>query len=183
MSEERDARKAAVYQALCACLGLPPESDAAALLLHPCRAEPEPMPQAPRTQDAVYYALLPDDRAEPLPTMLVSHGREGSEKPVSLWGVLAFRLQLICYGPNAEENAERIRRMLYLDGAGNPRAILRQAGIWPVPDPPQAQVLAETENSLYRFRADLAVPLRARQELKARLPGAVSAPDIVLHRR
>ena len=183
MSEDNARWRSAVYQALCACLGLTPGSAAADTLLQPAWSEPEPTPQAPRQRNVIYYALARDDSAEPLRKTLVCTGREGSEKPAAVQGLLAYSLRVICYGPEAEDNAERIRCMLVPDGAGSPRAILRKAGVYPIPDPPQPQVLAETESGLYRRRADLAVSLRVRQELKTKQPGIASVPNIIVHGR
>ena len=85
--------------------------------------------------------------------------------------------------PACEEYALRIRHMLYLDGAGFPRRILREAGIYPVPDPPQPSLLHEEEGSLWRKRADLTVSLRVREEQRGQARGSIhSAPAVILHK-
>ena len=72
--------------------------------------------------------------------------------------------------------------MLYLDGSGFPRRILRDAGIYPVPNPPQPSLLHEEEGSLWRKRADLTVSLRVRYEQTARTRGSIqSAPAVIIH--
>ena len=74
--------------------------------------------------------------------------------------------------------------MLYLDGPGFPRQILRKAGIYPVPDPPQPSLLHEEEGSLWRKRADLTVSLRVRDELRSQTRGSItSAPAVILHKQ
>ena len=71
--------------------------------------------------------------------------------------------------------------MLYLDGYGFPRRILRDAGIFPIPDPPQPALLHEEEGSLWRKRADLAIPLRIRYEQQAGTrPSIATAPVVIL---
>ena len=76
----------------------------------------------------------------------------------------------------------RIRSMLYLDGAGFPRKILRDAGIFPVPDPPQPALLHEEEGSLWRKRADLTIRLRVRDEQRGQSQGSITtAPAVILH--
>jgi hypothetical protein len=73
--------------------------------------------------------------------------------------------------------------MLFLDGAGFPRRILRDAGIYPVPDPPQPSILYEEEGSLWRKRADLTVSLRVRDEQRGPARCSIrTAPAIILHR-
>ena len=72
--------------------------------------------------------------------------------------------------------------MLYLDGRGFPRQILRNAGIFPVPDPPQPSLLHEEEGSLWRKRADLTIQLRVRDEQRAQARSVISLPPaVVLH--
>ena len=77
----------------------------------------------------------------------------------------------------------RNRNVIYLDGRFFPRQILRNAGIYPVPDPPQPQLLHEEEGSLWRRRADLTISLRVRDEQVAQARGSVTtAPAVVIHR-
>jgi hypothetical protein len=73
--------------------------------------------------------------------------------------------------------------MLYLDGRGFPRQILRNAGIFPVPDPPQPSLLHEEEGSLWRKRADLTIQLRVRDELTAQARNSISTAPAVIIRR
>ena len=59
-----------------------------------------------------------------------------------------------------------------------------KAGIWPVPDPPEPQLLHEPEGSLWRQRADLTVSLRAEEKEThpARRGAVASAPAVVIRR-
>ena len=103
-------------------------------------------------------------------------------------GILFFRLdpadrtlQIVCYGPHALSNARKIRAFLYVDGPGFPRSILRKAGLYPVPDPPEPMLLHEPEGSLWRTRADLTVSLRAEEkETHPVRRGAVTVPPAVI---
>ena len=94
----------------------------------------------------------------------------------------AWRLQVVCYGPQALENARKIRAFLYLDGSGFPRSILRKAGLYPVPNPPEPLLLHEPEGSLWRRRADLTISLRAEetQTHPARRNAITSAPAVII---
>ena len=86
----------------------------------------------------------------------------------------------ICYGPHALSNARKIRSFLYVDGPGFSRAILRNDGLYPVPDPPEPMLLHEPEGSLWRQRADLTVSLRAEEkETHPTRRGAVTVPPAV----
>ena len=95
-----------------------------------------------------------------------------------------YNLVIVCYGPACEEYARRIRHMFYLDGRFFPRQILRDAGIFPVPDPPQPSLLHEEEGSLWRKRADLVISIRILERNRYYLPQSPiqSAPEVVLHR-
>lgn len=73
--------------------------------------------------------------------------------------------------------------MLYLDGAGFPRRILRAAGIFPVPDPPQPSLLHEEEGSLWRKRADLSISLRVKDEQRAQSRGSIRSTPAVVFRK
>ena len=173
-----------LYKALCACFGLSPSSSEASVLIREAYQEPENAPRPPRSADVIYYSAEPDPAGMEAPASYVSDNpASASHSPaVSLYA--AYRLQVVCYGPNALENARKIRAFLYLDGSGYPRSILRKAGIYPVPDPPEPQLLHEPEGSLWRQRADLTVSLRAEEkETHPVRRGAVaSAPAVVIRR-
>ena len=177
-------RGPALFSALCACFGLAPSSPEASALIREAYQEPENAPRPPRSANVVYYSVFPDDAPEPPPEYTAENPERASHVPaVSFFS--ACRLQIVCYGPQALANARTIRAFLYADGPGMPRAILRKAGLYPVPPPPEPVLLHEPEGSLWRARADLAVSLRAAEkETYAGRRGAVAAaPAVVLHPR
>ena len=172
-----------LYKALCACFGLSPSSSEASVLIREAYQEPENAPRPPRSTDVIYYSLEPDSAPEPPAVYGAANPGSVSHTP-SVSSFSAWRLQVVCYGPNALENARKIRAFLYLDGSGYPRSILRKAGIYPVPDPPEPQLLHEPEGSLWRERADLTVSLRAEEKEThpARRGAVASAPAVVIRR-
>lgn len=173
----------AVFDALCACLDLDRTSPEAAALIREACAEPENTPRLPRNRNVVYWTLQQDADARVRPPELDSLPAGAGRNTPVVYTTLNYRLQIVCYGPACEEYALRIRHLLFLDGAGFPRKILRDAGVFPVPDPPQPLLLYEEEGSLRRARADLSVPLRVRAEFPAAARGAVaSAPAVVISR-
>ena len=166
----------AIFDALRACLNL---SEPEALsLIHEAYAEPENVPRPPRNRNVIYWTVLRDLFADPVST---EYRDEPSAPLVST--TLKYQLIIVCYGPDCETHARRIRSMLYLDGHGFPRQILRAAGIFPVPDPPQPSLLHEEEGSLWRRRADLTVRLRVRDEQTAQTRGSITtAPPVIIRR-
>ena len=183
MISESSSFHTAIFDALCACLNLDRNSAAAAALIHEAYAEPENVPRPPRNRNVIYWTALQDPGSDPVSTACnAEDGTGGNHVPV-VYTTLKYQLIIVCYGPASEEYALRIRHMLFLDGAGFPRRILRDAGIYPVPDPPQPALLHEEEGSLWRKRADLTVSLRVRDEQRAQARGSITAaPAILLHR-
>ncbi len=181
MNSESSAFHMAIFDALCACLNLNPNSREAIALIHEAYAEPENVPRPPRNRNVIYWTVLQDYSTDPVPvTYGVEDGNGGGHIPV-VRTTLKYQLIIVCYGPACEENALRIRSMFYLDGTGFPRKILRDAGIFPVPDPPQPSFLHEEEGSLWRKRADLTVSLQVAEEKLAQGRGAIeSAPAVIL---
>ena len=172
-----------LYYALSACFGLQPSSSEASVLLREAYQDPENAPRLPRNTDVIYYSISPDPAAaEPPPACAAENASQASHVPsVSFFS--AWTLTVVCYGPHALENARKIRAFLFLDGAGFPRAVLRKAGLYPVPDPPEPMLLREPEGSLWRQRADLTVSLRAEetQTHPARRNAVTAAPAIQIH--
>ena len=172
-----------MYHALCACFGLTSSSTQASILIREAYQEPENAPRLPRNTDVIYYSVSPDVSAQEAPA---SYGADNpalaSHTPV-VSSFSAWTMQVICYGPHALTNARKIRSFLFVDGPGFPRAILRNAGLYPVPDPPEPMLLHEPEGSLWRQRADLTVSLRAEEkETHPARRGAVTvAPAVVIH--
>ena len=172
-----------IYKALCACFNLDPSSAAASVLIREAYQDPEPAPRPPRSVNVIYYSLETDPQAAEAPPSYEAETPSFASFSPAVSSFAAWKLQIVCYGPDALENARRIRAFLYLDGAGMPRFILRQAGIRPVPYPPEPLALHEPEGSLWRLRADLTVSLRAEEkQTHSRRRNAVTfAPEVYIH--
>ena len=169
-----------IYKALCACFGLMPSSSEASLLICEAYQEPENALRPPRSTDVIYYSAEPDPSAAEAPPAYANDSPASASHIPAVSSFSAYRLQIVCYGPHALENARKIRAFLYLDGAGYPRAILRKVGLYPVPDPPEPMLLHEPEGSLWRERSDLTVLLRAEEkETHPTRRGAVTVPPAV----
>ena len=153
-----------IYSALCACFGLQQDSSRASVLIREAYTEPENAPRPPRNTDVIYYSLAPDVSTRESPPVYGAEDPAGSSHTVTVSRFSAWTLQVVCYGPHALANARKIRAFLYVDGPGFPRSILRKAGLYPVPDPPEPMFLHEPEGSLWRERADLTVSLRAEEK-------------------
>ena len=153
-----------IYRALCACFGLSPSSSDASVLIRGAYQEPENAPRPPRNTDVIYYSIAPDAAAPEAPPAYAAENPTLSSHAPAVSFFSAWTLTLVCYGPHALSNARKIRAFLYVDGPGFPRAILRKAGIRPVPDPPEPVLLHEPEGSLWRKRADLTVSFRAEEK-------------------
>ena len=170
----------AVFDALCACLNL--TAVEGVRLIHEAYAEPENVPRPARNKNVIYWTVLQDLSTDPVSTEYAAgDGTAGNHVP-TVCTTVKYNLVIVCYGPACEAYASRIRHMLYLDGRGFPRQILRNAGIFPVPDPPQPALLHEEEGSLWRKRADLTISLRVRDEQRAQARSVISLPPaVVLH--
>ena len=182
MISENNVFHTAIFDALCACLNLNKTSAAAAALIHEAYAEPENVPWPGRNKNVIYWTVLQDPSSDPVSTAYQAETGSGSHTPVA-YTTLKYLLVVVCYGPACEEYALRIRHMLFLDGSGFPRRILRDAGIFPVPGPPMPSLLHEEEGSLWRKRADLTISLRVREEEQGQSRGSVlTAPAVrIMH--
>jgi len=191
----------AIFDALCACLNLNKTSAEAAALIHEAYAEPENTPRPGRNKNVIYWTILQDPSSDPVSTAWIGAEQgDGSSRYVSgrteepsptlraahtpvVYTTLKYQLVIVCYGPACEDYALRIRHMLYLDGSGFPRRILRDAGIFPVPDPPMPSLLHEEEGSLWRKRADLTISLRVREEERGQTRGSISnVPSVIIRK-
>lgn len=182
MFSDNTAFHTAIFDALCACLNLNKTSAAAAALIHEAYAEPENVPRPGRNKNVIYWTVLQDPSSDPVSTAYLAESGSGSHTPV-VYTTLKYQLIIVCYGPACEDYALRIRHMLYLDGSGFPRRILRDAGIFPVPDPPQPSLLHEEEGSLWRKRADLTISLRVQEEESGQSRGSIrTAPTVIIRR-
>lgn len=178
------AFRTAIFDALCACLNLVKTSSDAAKLIREAYTEPENTPTPPRNRNIIYWTVIQDPAGDPPYSTYVNSpvALEPNHKPI-VYATLKYQLIIVCYGPACEAYAQRIRSMLYLDGSGFPRRILRDAGIYPVPDPPQPALLHEEEGSLWRKRADLTISLRVQDEQQAQSRGSITvAPTVIIRR-
>ena len=183
MISESSAFYTAIFDALCACLGLNKYSSSAAALIHEAYAEPENAPRPGRNKDVIYWTVLQDPASDPVSTAWNAEAGSADSHIPKAYTTLKYQLVVVCYGPACEEYALRIRSMLFLDGRGFPRQILRDAGVFPVPDPPQPLLLHEEEGSLWRKRADLTVSLRVCHEDTASSRSSITTAPAVIIRR
>ena len=182
MISESPSFHTAIFDALCACLGLDKNSSEVVAMIHEAYAEPENVPRPGRNRNVIYWTVLQEPGPE-IPAAYTAEGSRAGRHTSVVYTTLKYQLIIVCYGPACEAYASRIRSMLFLDGSGFPRRILRSAGIFPVPDPPQPVLLPEEEGSLWRRRADLTVSLRVREEMRGQARGSVTtAPAVVIHR-
>ena len=174
----------AIYNALCACLGLSPSSEEASVLIREAYQEPENAPRVPRNTDVVYYSAEPDRAGAESPAAYANENPGSAIHVPAVSGFAAYKMVIVCYGPNAETNARKIRGFLYVDGNGFPRSILRKAGVYLVPDPPEVMVLHEPEGGLWRSRADVVISLRVAETLSHnnRRNAITVAPAIIIHK-
>jgi len=201
MTSENSAFHTAIFDALCACLNL--SAAEGIKLIHEAYAEPENVPRPARNKNVIYWTVLQDPSSDPISTTWNAGPEQGDgyqrstnvepeNRPRSsarsahipiVYTTLKYNLLIVCYGPACEEYALRIRHMLFLDGFGFPRRILRNAGIYPVPDPPQPFLLHEEEGSLWRKRADLTISLRVREEERGQTrPSITIAPAVIIRK-
>ncbi len=172
----------AVFQSLCACMELSPSSAEASALIRPFPNDPESPPPPPRTTNVIYYNITPESAPDAGYQTFTSEDPTASSSKPSVSSFLPYRLILICYGPDCEQYAHRIRSFLFLDGSGYPRSILRKSGIYPVPRPPMPILIDEEEGSLLRHRADLVISLRVTDTLirTGRRYGIAEASAVIL---
>ena len=173
----------AIFDALCACLNLDKNSREAINLIHEAYSETENAPQPPRNRNVIYWSVVQDSSSDPVATSQVMGAGTGGKNVPTVYVTLKYNLYIVCYGPLCEEFANRIRSLLYVDGYGFPRRILRDAGVFPVPDPPLPSILREEEGSLWRQRADLTVSLRVSYEQSASSRGSINVVPAVIIRR
>lgn len=171
-----------LFQALCACLEISPSAASSSALVRRSFQDPEPAPSLPRNRNAVFYDLVPENAPDAgYATYTQENPQAASAFPaVSSW--LPYRLVIVCYGPDCEQNAQKIRSFLYLDGNGYPRSILRKNGIYPVSRPPMPILIREETGGQFRLRADLTVQLRIKETLtrNVRRNTIASAPAVVI---
>lgn len=164
------------FNVLSVSLGLDPDSEEAAGMIFPAWQDPENAPRSPRDRDLVFYALMENPASDSLWQTV----RVAEDGPV-VEAFPGYRLLITCYGPHCEENAHTIRFFFFLDGSGQPRSLLRKAGVYPVPSPPLPTILHEEAASLARKRADLTLELHIRVACPTFSPYSplTSPPEII----
>ena len=155
----------AIFQALSACLELPPSSAEASSLIRPFPNDPEAPPPPSRSANVIYYDIRPEEAPDAVYQVYTSEDVTVYAARPAVSSFLPYRLTLVCYGPDCGRYAHAVRSFLYLDGSGYPRSILRKAGIYPVPRPPMPILLDEEDGHLLRRRADLVISLRVKDTL------------------
>ena len=91
--------------------------------------------------------------------------------PVTVRKVVPIQCLFTFYGPDADEDAEKVWSRLFIDlGQGCPRSILRQAGMVPLPRPSHPNAAPELEGSLWRRRTDLTVYFSMLEEETIAVP-------------
>ena len=172
------------FRTLCACLEISPSAASSSALVRRSFQDPEPAPPLPRNRNAVFYDLVPETAPDAgYATYTQENPQSVSAFPaVSSW--LSYRLVIVCYGPDCEENAQKIRSFLYLDGSGYPRSILRKNGIYPVPRPPMPVLIREETGGQFRLRADLTVQMRIKETLvrENRRNAIQQVPPVIIRR-
>ena len=165
----------AVFRALSVSVASEAGMDEAPVLIRRAFVNPSP-PPPPENQDVLYYHLIPEAGSSLTEETILPDSR------LSFFRFSPYRLNLVFYGPRAEALAWRVFHRLFRDGFGQPRRILREAGIYPIPDRSGPLSIWEEWEKHHRPRADLVFRLRiACNEISS--PAAVidSPPDPLLH--
>ncbi|MDO5435262.1 MAG: hypothetical protein Q4G19_02725 [Clostridia bacterium] len=161
-----------MYRAVCAALELDPDGEQAARMM---RVAWTGQPRTPCDANVCYrYAVIEPDGGT------VYTQRSGTGRNATEYVFVPYTLHLIFYGPDAMINALRARTgILRDDGARSPRAILRQAGIVPLPEPPLPAVMYEGYGNEWRLRADQTLPFRLLKLTRECPEDPVTAPPRV----
>ena len=147
-----DSLHHAVYQALVSALRLCEMPGRSPALIRRAYTNPAP-PPPPESRNALYYHLQPEAGTPWMEEAMDSSG------VLQLFRFSRWRLNLVFYGPDAEALASHVHHLIFLDGYGNPRAILRAAGIYPIPRSWGPSLVWEEREKQHRMRTDLSIPL------------------------
>jgi hypothetical protein len=171
-----------LFQALCACLEVSPSEASSSALIRRAYQDPEPAPEPPRDRNVIYYDLIPETAPDAGYAVYTNENPQASGAYPAVSSYLPYKLVIVCYGPECEKNALKIRSFLFLDGNGYPRSILRKSGIYPIPRPPMPVLIREETGALFRSRADLEIRLRIRETLvRENCRAAITrAPAVIL---
>ena len=143
-----------------------------------------PAPEPPPSANVCYYFLQTDPTA-PLPQ---------EERTVSnqaeVFSFLPVRINLVFYGEACEAWAHHVRSFFFLDGDSQPRKILREAGLYPIPKPRPPAILYEELAKVFRKRADLVIEARLADTAvqssvttgkAVKIPTIRQAPSVTVH--
>ena len=87
----------AVYRALCACLEMTPESREASGMIRPVMPEGENPPRMPRSENVIYYDLLPENAPDAGYAVTVAENPEAGTAVPAVTSFMPYRLVLVCY--------------------------------------------------------------------------------------
>ncbi len=164
----------AVFEALCACFGLDPASAAASRRFRAAYLDEATSPQSGRKDNLCYYALSESPNSN-----LDSLFSRYADNAVIIQKVIPIQCLFAFYGPDADEDAERVWSRLYIDlGQDSPRSILRKAGMVPLPRPAHPNAAPELEGSLWRRRTDLTVYFSLLAEETLAVPQVEEVPEM-----
>ena len=151
------------FQFLCACLGFDPATDEASSAIARAYDSTETNVQAnPQRDIAYYYWECFDIETEQWVGVEYSSGNSGLT--ANVYSRLPIRLNVICYGPNANSWALSIRRFSILDGYGYPRQLLRSNGFRIMDSPKIPTTGFEEDGKIWRKRADVSIPMISSDE-------------------
>ena len=145
----------AVYDAVAAAMGLDPGLQSTVDRIVPAYVPGVTTPQYNSNDNVIFYDLSEESAPE---AGWVSIRNE--ENALNITKVIPVSLLLTFYGPDADDDAEKVWSRLLVDqGAGSPRAILRSNhivfnyGLGRMP--PRPVSMPELEGTLWRRRCDL----------------------------
>ena len=154
-----DAVSDAVFDMLCACFGMDPESPVAAARFVPAYTEDTTTPQAPRNKNVVYYALS-ELQASGFDYIFTETKTVKGLPKTAITKTIPVSCLLTFYGSKADDDSELFWSMFQWDsGADSPRAILRKNRIVPIGKPERPQAVFEVEGTLHRRRCDVRLNL------------------------
>ncbi len=183
MTNREESIHKAIFQALALSIHLDPDSGEASRRILRSWGE-QPPPQASRETALVYYDFSPDPGAAMYTEQTVRNRRRETYR------YIPCRLNLVFYGPLGINWAFRVRENLFLDGAKAPRAILRRAGIFPIPSRRPLSTFYDEAGGLFRRRADLSIAAYLLDNDDGESGGAAgdvptiaAPPEVVIHRK
>jgi len=165
----------AVFDALCAAFGMNPETNAALERFIQAYLPNSARPQAARTTDLCYYSVSEDNTDTAYGYQMIQY----EDSKATIKETIPFSVQLVFYGPNADNDAHKFWRLFQFDsGYDSPRSVLRRARIVPNGAVPRPTSLFETEGAYQRRRCDIRLSL-AYLDIETRTIATISkAPDL-----